>query len=186
MSLSSRRALFSLALALLAAPYGCGVAAPAPALPGGVASASAAAKAVPPVTAAPPDGPVPQLRAGELARIDHATAIQGQVAASHADAAYETLAVTLPMPTISAWTRGPWLVVALDGDATGPHAFASLEGDGSRRQSRRWRSSGCTNTARSLVSRVGCMWSVTRLGRTSRRCCAARPFTWSESVRAAS
>ena len=135
MSLSSRRALFSLALALLAAPYGCGVAAPAPALPGGVASASAAAKAVPPVTAAPPDGPVPQLRAGELARIDHATAIQGQVAASHADAAYETLAVTLPMPTISAWTRGPWLVVALDGDATGPHAFASLEGDGSRRQS---------------------------------------------------
>ncbi len=126
MSFSSRRVVFSLALAFLAAPFGCGSTAPAPALPVAAPSASAMASAAPPVTAAPVDEPVPQLRTGELARIEHAEVIEGSVAASHVDAAYETLAVTLKMPVDLDVRSDAWEVVALDGATAGPHAFASV------------------------------------------------------------
>lgn len=86
-----------------------------------------------PASVAPPDGPIPQLRMGAMARIDHATVIEGQVAASHADAAYETLAVTLSMPAEIVEIHGPSLVVALDGAPAGPYAFASSPEDVSRR-----------------------------------------------------
>lgn len=125
MRLASRHLVFSFALALLAAPYGCGSTAPAPALPVAAPSASAAASAAPPVTAAPPDGPVPQLRTGTLARVDHAEVLEGQVAASHVDAAYETLEVTLMMPGDLGTRSGDSVVVALDGAPSGPHAFVT-------------------------------------------------------------
>jgi hypothetical protein len=129
MSLSSRRAALSLALAFLAAPYGCGSTAPAPAQPVAAPSASVVASAAPPAAAAPVDGPVPQLRTGELARIDHAQVIEGRVAASHVDATYETLAVTLRMPEDLGARSGGWSVVALDGAPAGPYAFASAAQD---------------------------------------------------------
>ena len=131
---SSRRALLSLALTALAAPSGCGVAAPAPALPVAPPSAQVAASAAPSAFVAPPDGPMPQLRTGEIARIDHATALEGQVTASHVDAAYETLAVTFTRPPEIAGVRESGLVVALDGAAAGPYAFATSPEASSRRE----------------------------------------------------
>lgn len=125
MSLSSRHVVFSLALAFLAAPFGCGSTAPAPALPVAAPSASAAASAAPPVAAAPDDGPVPQLRSGEVARVDHAEVIEGRVAESHVDAAYETLVVALTLPEDFEVRFRRWGVVALDGAPAGPYAFES-------------------------------------------------------------
>jgi len=125
MSLSPRRALLSLALVAFVAPYGCGPTAPAPALPVAAPSASAAASAAPPASAEPPAGPIPELRAGALARVEHATVIEADVIANHADAAYETLLVAFPaLPGIEGM-RGRALVAALDGAPAGPHAFVS-------------------------------------------------------------
>jgi hypothetical protein len=129
---SSRRALCSFALALLVAPSGCGVAAPAPTLPLAAPSAQGAASAAPPATAARPDGPMPELRAGALARIDHAAVIEGQVVASHVDAAFETLAVVVALPVEDAGWRA--IVVALEGVTAGPHAFVSRTENGARRE----------------------------------------------------
>jgi hypothetical protein len=129
MSLTPRRALCSLVLALVAAPYGCGSTAPAPTLPVAAPSASVVASAVAPAPA-PPDGPVPKLRAGALARVDHATPIEGQVAARHVDAAFETLAVELMLPgdvPSGMWGSSSGIVVALDG--VGPWAFVSVAAD---------------------------------------------------------
>ena len=132
MSLTSRRALCSLVLALVAAPVACGSATTPPvAAPTATPSASAVAM----VAAEPPDGPIPELRTGALARIDHAQVIEGQVAARHADAAFETIAVELalpaPMPP-ERWGSSNGLVVAIDGAGPGPHAFASLTMEGAR------------------------------------------------------
>jgi hypothetical protein len=127
MSLTSRRAVCALVLALVAAPAGCSGTAPPPTLP--VAAPTASASAVAVVAAEPPDGPVPKLRAGALARVDHAQAIEGQVAARHADAAFETIAVEIVVsaPLGSSYLGAvSGLVIAVDRAAPGPYAFAAL------------------------------------------------------------
>ncbi len=127
MSLTSRRAVRALVLALVVAPAGCGAPTTSPTLP--VAAPTASASAVAVVAAEPPDGPVPKLRAGALARVEHAQAIEGQVAARHADAAFETIAVevTVPAPeSSSGWGSASRIVIALDGGGSGPQAFAAV------------------------------------------------------------
>lgn len=128
MSLTSRRALCALVLTLVAAPLACGSTTTPPTLPASAPTAAAPASAAAMVAAEPPDGPIPKLRAGALARIDHAEVIEGQVAARHADAAFETIALELalpaPMPSAE-WGHEAGIVVAIDGAGPMPHAFAS-------------------------------------------------------------
>lgn len=134
MSLTSRRALCSLVLALVAAPYGCGGATPPPTLPVAGGRASVAASAVVPVAAEPPDGPIPKLRTGALARLDHAQPIEGQVSARNVDATDETITVDLILPASvpsGMWGSTSGIVVALDGAAAGPYAFVSAARDAS-------------------------------------------------------
>jgi hypothetical protein len=132
MSLASRRALCSLVLALVAAPAGCGPAPAPPEVPVATPTAAPSASAVAIVAAEPPEAPMPTLRTGALARIDHAQVVEGQVTARHADAAYETIAVDVELPPGA--TSGPWgtstgVVVAVDGAGPAPHAFAALGPD---------------------------------------------------------
>ena len=132
MSLTPRRALCSLVLALVVAPSGCGGPTPPPTLPIAAASASVAASADAPVAAEPLDGPIPRLRTGALARIDHPQPIEGQVSARNVDATYETLAVDLLLPASvlsGVWGSMSGVVVALDGAGAGPYAFISSARD---------------------------------------------------------
>jgi hypothetical protein len=134
MSLTSRRALCSLVLALVVAPSGCGAPTPSPTLPVTAPTASVAASAVAPVAAEPPDGPIPRLRTGALARIDHPQAIDGKVSARNVDATYETITVDLMLPTSvpsGIWGSTSGIVVALDGAGAGPYAFVSAARDDS-------------------------------------------------------
>ena len=134
MSLTSRRAVCSFVLALVVAPSGCGAPTPSPTLPVAAPSASVAASAVDPVAAEPPEGPIPKLRTGALARIDHAQAIDGKVSARNVDATYETITVDLMLPTSvpsGTWGSTSGIVVALDGAGAGPYAFVSAARDDS-------------------------------------------------------
>ena len=72
MSLTPRRALCSLVLALVAAPVACGSTPTPPALPVAAPTAASPSSAVAVVAAEPPDGEIPKLRTGALARIEHA------------------------------------------------------------------------------------------------------------------
>jgi hypothetical protein len=117
-------------LALVVAPSGCGAPTTPPTLPVAAPSASVAASAVAPVAAEPPEGPIPRLRTGALARIDHAQPLDGTVSARNVDATYETLTVDLVLPASvpsGMWGSTSGIVVAVDGG--GPYAFVSAARD---------------------------------------------------------
>jgi hypothetical protein len=89
------------ALVIAAAALGaCSDATPKPAAPAPiVASASTAAPALPASALVdPPDAPIPPLRTGAVAPVEHSEIIEAKVIARHADRSLETLLVAMPIP----------------------------------------------------------------------------------------
>jgi hypothetical protein len=109
-------------LGLLLAPAACGEAPPPPAAP---AVATAAPSAAPSETAyvEPPQAPMPSLRTGALAPIEHPDPIEGTVLSRHLGDALETLEVKLVFPQNPGAGSFPQLTaVSVDG-AAGPYSF---------------------------------------------------------------
>jgi hypothetical protein len=128
-----RTKLFAtLVVAAVVAPLGfsaCGSAQTTPAAPA-VASASASASAAPVEQADVAEGPVPSLRTGGLARIEHKTPVEARVLGRYADERFELLELELVLPIHAVFDsyEQHGSVVRLDPPAL-PYAFAALPDD---------------------------------------------------------
>lgn len=108
-----------LPLLALLFPLACGTGAPEPVVP--VTATSASASPAKSAAVEPPEGPLPRLRSGAIARIDATQALEGRVVAWSVDDGYETLEVELMVPF--SWDDSTF--VSVEGAGPKPWAFGS-------------------------------------------------------------